>query len=149
MAKKAKRGKRTKRVKDFIGLFAKLDRAYPELHGLPIELRRMIEKWHTVPLFIQNAVLDLCRVRRPSSAKGNVWRRKKGEEPEWFPDVLQILKESRGYLTDTEIARRVGLNPSTLCRCEAYQNAKKTYLQPFLTPGRRGLRREPQQEDEL
>jgi hypothetical protein len=81
--------------------------------------------------------LILTRVRPVPNGNSNatVWHSKPGADPEWLAMALNILKDSSGYLTDREIAKRVGVSPSTLCN-QAYKNAKQTYLQPFLTRGR-------------
>ena len=109
---------------------------------LPKHVKRLCENWDSLPGYIQDAILILGRVRRISAGDTAeiVWRRRKGENPEWLLAALNILKDSSRYLTDREIAGKVGVNRSTLCRNEAYRNAKRTYLQPFLTIGRRGLR---------
>ena len=150
MAKRAKASKRTseaKRTKGILEVFKKFGtfRTLPELEKLPVELRRLNEKWQTLPRHVQQGILILARVRPVPSATPLAERRPQaapGETPEWLLMALNILKDSKGFLSDREISRRVGINHSTLCRNEAYKNAKRTYLQPFATPGRRGLREE-------
>ena len=107
------------------------------------DLQRLIENWHSLPHRTREAILILGHVRTVSrkGTKANTWPVKRGETPEWLATAVNILKDSGRYLTDREIAEKVGVNPSTLCRNETYVNAKKTYLQPFLTIGRRGIRK--------
>ena len=135
------------KAKSFIELFKKLGKlnSVPQLERLPQNLQRLIENWDSLPQYVQDAILILGRVRRNSGdeSKASIWLQKRGETPEWLLSALTILKDSGRYLTDTEIAKRVGVNPSTLCRNESYKNAKRAYLQPYLTIGRRGLRRNP------
>lgn len=142
MAKKEKKAKKRKSLVDVFKNFAKF-KSLPELDKLPVELRRLNEKWDMLPKHVQEAVLILTRVRPVPSANSNghanVWHSKPGQDPEWLAMALNILKDSKGYLTDTEIAKRIGVHRSTLCRSETYRNAKQTYLQPFLTSGRRGV----------
>ena len=133
--------KRAKGLIDVLKKFRSL-RHLPELEKLPAELRRLNETWHTLPRHVQEGILVLARVRPIPSGKELASNRRptEGETPEWLLMALNILKDSSGYLSDREIARRVGVNHTTLCRNEVYKNAKRTYLQPFATSGRRGLR---------
>ena len=53
----------------------------------------------------------------------------RGETPHWLALALNILKDSTGQLSDREIARRIGVSDSTLCRNETYRHAKHVYFQ--------------------
>lgn len=116
-------------------------KGFPRLGELPKDLQRLNENWHTLPRRAQEAILILGRVRPISRAStpASPRRPKRGEMPEWLITALNILKDAKGYMPDSEIARRVGVNQSTLCRNETYVNAKRSYLQPYLTIGKSGL----------
>ncbi|HYG75233.1 MAG TPA: hypothetical protein VEK08_09550 [Planctomycetota bacterium] len=109
--------------------------------ALSKDLQRLNEKWHTLPRHIQEVILMLARVRKipRTRTKADTWPQKPRETPEWLLTAITILKDSKGYITDREIAKRVGVSPSTLSRNEAYGKAKRTYLQPYQTIGRSGL----------
>ena len=154
MAKpKAKKKKNTKDLLDAFDDIRKL-RRLPELDWLPKVLRSLFENWDSLPKLNQDLILILGRVNRIThAAKGKVRveatgrRHKRGAEPEWLVMALTILKDSKGYLSDSEIARRVGVHRSTLCRNETYRNARRTYMQPFATIGRRGVYEKSESEN--
>ena len=109
--------------------------------GIPKDLQRLNENWRTLPRRIQEVILILGRVRPvPRSRIRVAQRHKPGEMAEYLITALNILKESTRYLSDREIARRVGVSASTLSRNETYVKAKRAHMQPFLTIGKRGLR---------
>jgi hypothetical protein len=151
MAKAKAKKKAKANLKGLLGILAKEGGfgVSRELGGekIPEDLRRLIKNWDSLPLHVQDGILILGRVRRISRVKKKGYvgteaatqRQKKGAPPEWLPMALNLLKDSTGYLTDREISLRIGVHPSTLCRNEAYISAKRTYLQPFATIGRRGL----------
>ncbi|HYG76554.1 MAG TPA: hypothetical protein VEK08_16235 [Planctomycetota bacterium] len=153
-AAKVKTAKKAKSLAEIVKKFRGLNRS-PLLEKLPKDLRRLIENWESLPHHVQDVILILGRVRKISRDKREgycqteavAWRQKRGGDPQWLVSALTILKDSSGYLTDSEISRRVGVNRSTLCRNKAYRNAKRTYLQNFATAGRRGLRESSDHEN--
>lgn len=54
-------------------------------------------------------------------------RTKKGETPAWFFQAANHLHESSGKMSDAEIARRVGADPSALCRNTRYQKLRREF----------------------
>ena len=54
-------------------------------------------------------------------------RTKKGETPVWFFQAANHLHESNGKMSDAEIARRVGADPSALCRNTRYQKLRREF----------------------
>lgn len=58
-------------------------------------------------------------------------RSPRGETPTWFADALLHLKDG---LSDREISRRIGVAPSTMCGCTAWQKAKQTYAPADMRP---------------
>ena len=132
MAKKKKKAKKRKSLVDVFKSFGKF-KFLPELDKLPKELRRLNENWDSLPRLSQEVILLLGRVKPipGGDTKGLAWRQKSGKDPQWLVMALTILKDSKGFLTDSEIARRVGVHRATLCRNETYQNARRAYVQPF------------------
>ena len=61
--------------------------------------------------------------------------------PDWLLTALNLLRDGNGYLSDREMAKRVGVAPSTLSRHPVYQRAKRTYLQPIRRVVRRAQRK--------
>ena len=52
---------------------------------------------------------------------------KKGETPVWFAEALILLKQTDGRISDAEIARRLGLNQSTMSRYNPWKGAKRAF----------------------
>jgi hypothetical protein len=100
-------------AKDFVELFKKLGKFknLPQLDHLPKELQQLNENWHTLSRRDQEVILIVGRVRPlpPASAKARNRPAKRGGIPEWLLTALNILKDSTRYLSDSEIARRVGV----------------------------------------
>jgi hypothetical protein len=47
-----------------------------------------------------------------------------------MPVALNLLRDSNGYLPDREIARRLGVAHSTLCRQPMYKHARRVFIEP-------------------
>lgn len=113
--------------------------------GLRKDLQRLNENFPRLPRRVQEVIFILGRVRPvPRSSIRVAQRQKLGETADYLVHALKIVRESTRYLSDSEVARLVGVSPSTLSRNETYQKAKRTYLQPYLTIGKSGLPREPE-----
>jgi hypothetical protein len=95
------------------------------------ELEWLFIAWPKVPDRTKAAILVLAGVREvPGPGRRTVYRRvRKGETPDWLPLVLNLLKDSQGYMSDREIARRAGVSHTTLCRHPVYKWAKRVYAQ--------------------
>ena len=95
------------------------------------ELERLFIAWPKVPDRTKAAILVLAGVREvPGPGRRTVYRRVlNGETPEWLPLVLNLLKVSKGYMSDREIARRAGMSHTLLCRHPVYRWAKRVYTQ--------------------
>ncbi len=151
MAKKKKKAKKRKSLVEVLKTFRKF-KSLPELDKVPKELRRLNENWDSLPQLSRDLILILGRVRKisHSSVKGKVrleeaaWLKKRGKNPQWLSMALNIVKDSKGFLSDREIARRVGVSHSTLCRNETYRNARKTYVQPTGADAALGLEKTEQ-----
>src|SRR5437762_8442343 len=138
MAKKKRNAKKKRKSLVAVLKTYRKFRSLPELDRVPKELRRLNENWESLPQLSKDLILIIGRVRKISHASVNgkvrleetAWLKKRGKNPQWLSMALNILKDSKGYLSDREIARRVGVSHSTLCRNEIYRNARKTYVQP-------------------
>lgn len=95
------------------------------------DLERLIAVWPELPRRTREGILMLAGLRKLPNVKNlaSSWRRSRGDTPDWMVSALNLLKDSKGYMTDREIARRLGVANSTLVRSPAYQHARKTYLQ--------------------
>ena len=110
------------------------------------ELERLFIAWPKLPEKTKGAILVLAGVREtPGPGPRTLRRVKKGETPDWLVTALNLLKDSRGYVPDREIARRLRVAPSTLSRHAGYQEAKRVYLQELRRVVRRSGRRRKQQ----
>lgn len=105
------------------------------------ELMQLVEGWEKLPVRIRGTILVLAGIRDSVDRRGVVKRErtKKGETPGWLVLALNILRDSGRYLSDREIARRVGVSQSQLSRSRRYQHARETYLQPVRKVVRRGI----------
>ena len=120
MAKRKKRAKK-KSLVDVVKEFGKF-KSLTGLDKLPNELRRLNERWDSLPKHVQEAVLILTRVRPVPSAKSNAiaWHAKKGSDPEWLAMALNILKDSRGFMTAISceaFVGRLGKNTRSILDC--------------------------------
>ena len=106
------------------------------------ELERLFIAWRKLPEKTKGAILVLAGVREtPGPGPQTLRHVKKGETPDWLVTALNWLKDSRGYVSDRELARRLRVSPSTLSRHAGYQRAKRTYLQPTRRVVRRAQRK--------
>jgi hypothetical protein len=96
------------------------------------ELERLFIAWPKLPEKSKAAILVLAGVRDvPGPGPRTTYRRVlKGETPDWLAVALNLLKDSKGYMSDREIARRVGVSHTLLCRHPDYQRAKRVFVQP-------------------
>ncbi|MCY3022472.1 MAG: hypothetical protein NTW87_26120 [Planctomycetota bacterium] len=96
------------------------------------ELERLFIAWPKLPERTRAAILVLAGVREvPGPGRRSTYRRVlKGATPEWMAVALNLLKDSKGYMSDREIAKRVGVSHTTLCRQPLYQWARRIYVQP-------------------
>jgi hypothetical protein len=97
------------------------------------DLRQFLENWPTLPHRDQELILILARVRKiphgnVKSKASKTAQQKHGETREWLLTAIAKFKDSNGYMTDREIARHVGVSPTTLSRNAAYKHAKRTFL---------------------
>jgi hypothetical protein len=97
-----------------------------------LELNQFLKAWPKMARRTQEAILVLAGVMKARHAERS-WdvppRTKPGEVPNWYLLALNLLKDSDGYCSDREIARRLGISNSTLVRHPGYQHARATYLQ--------------------
>jgi hypothetical protein len=95
------------------------------------ELERLFIAWPKLPEKTKGAILVLAGVREvPGPGRRTVYRRVlKGQTPDWLAVALNLLKDSKGHISDREIAKRVGVATSTLTRNAVYRRAKRTYAQ--------------------
>ena len=95
------------------------------------EVERLFIAWPKLPKLTKAAILVLAGVRdAPGPGPRTTYRRViKGETPEWMAVALNLLKDSKGYMSDREIARRVGVSHTLLVRHPGYRRAKRTYVQ--------------------
>ena len=102
-----------------------------DLRNLREDLERLVAVWPDLPRRTREGILMLAGLRKLPNVKNlaSGWRRRRGDTPDWMVNALNLLKDSKGYMTDREIARRLGVANSTLVRSRAYQHARKTYLQ--------------------
>ncbi|HYG76383.1 MAG TPA: HTH domain-containing protein [Planctomycetota bacterium] len=110
---------------------------------VPEELERVIEAWEKLTPRVRDAILVLAGVVKvvPYGTLPHSKRTVRGETPSWLLNALTMLKDSKGYLSDREIAKRLGVSSSTLSRNSEYRHARKTYLQPIKTVVRKGIQR--------
>ena len=96
------------------------------------ELERLFIAWPKLSETTKAAILVLAGVRdAPGPGRRTTYRRvQKGETPEWVAVALNLLKDSKGYMSDRKIANRVGVSHTLLGRHPVYQRAKRVYVQP-------------------
>jgi hypothetical protein len=95
-----------------------------------VELREIALRWKDLSRRTKDGILVLAGVENLPKEKGRLHpRARRGESPLWLPAALNILRDSEGQLTDTEIAQRVGVSQSTLSRSTHFRRAKAAYFQ--------------------
>jgi hypothetical protein len=87
--------------------------------------------WTRLPPRVRDGILVLAGIRQVQPEEDRQARRRArpGETPAWLVTALNVLRDSKGYLSDREVAERTGVAASTLSRHEGYQRAKRTYLE--------------------
>jgi len=95
------------------------------------DLEQLVRKWEFLPRRTRESILMVAGLRKLPNVKNlaSNWLRARGSTPDWLVNALTLLKDSKGYMPDREISRRLGVANSTLVRSRAYQHARKTYLQ--------------------
>lgn len=98
-----------------------------DLDGTGEELQQLNAVWGKLRRRTREGILVLAGVRHlPRKKILATWKKKRGETPDWLVSALNLLKDSQGYMTDREIARRLGIANSTLVRSPAYKHARRT-----------------------
>ncbi|HEY3322179.1 MAG TPA: hypothetical protein VGP72_17075 [Planctomycetota bacterium] len=108
------------------------------------ELARLNEVWEKLPKRVRAAVLVLAGVREAPAGEARRERHKrarKGEPPDWLALALNLLRDGGVYMTNREIARRVGVSHALLTRNEVFRRARRTYFEPVRKVVRRGPKR--------
>ena len=101
-------------------------------HEAELELHQFLKAWPKMARRTQEAILVLAGVMKARHAEQS-WdmrpRAKPGEVPNWYLLALNLLKDTDGFCSDREIARRLGIANSTLVRHPGYRQARATYIE--------------------